>query len=130
MKFGTWHFRIGYNRRGNYKPRWFWMVLFAILVAELLYNIASILIHAPINALMILLLSPMVVFIWTRLWFLIELRTGSATDRDELSAYDKHPQPEPEESAPATSATSWPPSQPTAEEASPPEQRDDNESRF
>lgn len=97
MKFGTWHFRIGMNRRGKYKPRWFWLLLFGILVAELLYNLISILIHAPINALMILLLTPMVAFIWSRLWFVIELRTGSVSDRGEFSAFERAADAEREE---------------------------------
>jgi len=82
LKLGTWHFRVGMNKRGNYKPRWFWRVLFAILVLEMLYNLISLFIASPLNALMVLLLLPMVFFIWTRLWFIVEIRAGSDRDRD------------------------------------------------
>jgi hypothetical protein len=84
MKLGTWHFRIGINRRGNYKPRWFWLLLLAILVIELLYNLIALFVSSPLNALMIILLAPMVYFIGTRLWFLIELRAGAVKDRDQF----------------------------------------------
>lgn len=84
MKLGTWHFRIGINRRGNYRPRWFWLLLLGILVIELLYNLVALFISSPLNALMILLLSPMVYFIATRLWYMIELRAGSLRDRDQF----------------------------------------------
>jgi hypothetical protein len=84
MKLGTWHFRIGINRRGNYRPRWFWMTLFVILVIELIYNLVGVIIASPLNALMIVLLTPMIFFIWTRLWYMIELRSGSVANRAEF----------------------------------------------
>ncbi len=84
MKLGGWHFRIGINRRGNYRPRWFWLLLMAILVVELLYNLISSFLASPLNALMVLLLTPMVLFIGTRLWYMIELRTGTLRDRDQF----------------------------------------------
>lgn len=79
--FRIFKFQIGKNRRGGFNPRWFWTGVLILLVLEILYNIVSLLASSPFHAIMLLLLTPVAIFLWSRLWYVVELRAGNPEDR-------------------------------------------------
>jgi hypothetical protein len=79
-------FRVGRNRRGGFRPRGFWIGVLVLLAALILFNLVSLVAASPFHALMLLLLTPVALFLWSRLWYVIELRAGSPADREASPA--------------------------------------------
>ncbi len=72
---------IGRNRRTRFRPHWFWISIIVLLFLEIVFNIVWLARSGPVNSVVLAISTPVMIFIITRMWYVIEIRGGTVSDR-------------------------------------------------